>query len=89
VTTARHAASHRHVHIDVPWRRIGRVLLDLAEALWLCAVAAVLSLIGASVVVLMAMAWYQAGDSGAAVLTVLIGFAVIVAGLLYWAGDAR
>lgn len=74
-----------HIRVHVPWRAIGVAFLEIADVLWKCAVAGIVSLLLAAAIALIAKGFYENGEPSAAVLTVIVGFGIIVAVLITWA----
>jgi hypothetical protein len=89
--TGQHTLRRKPLRLRLPkvtWRAVRLALLDLADVLWKCAVAAVASLLVATAITLIARDFYAHGEPSAAVLTVVVGFAGIVLVLFDWARRA-
>jgi hypothetical protein len=84
--TLRHKPIRLHMPvIRFPWRKVGAALMEVADVLWMCVIAAVTAGLAAGVITLVAFGLYQTGQRDAAVVTVAIGFALIVVLLILWA----
>lgn len=73
----------------LPWQWIRGLLLDVADVLWRCALAAVGCGLAALVIILLANGVYQStGERTAAALVLAWGFREIVGLLIAWAARA-
>lgn len=84
--TLRHKPIRLHVPtVRIPWRKVAAALLEIADVLWLCALAAIVAVTVSAVIILVAFGLYQTGQRDAAVVVVAIGFSLLIVMLIFWA----